>query len=97
MSYTGGIGGSTAALAIAQAIKASGAIVSIEPDDFSKILTKSSKPLVVIAKGGIVKANYQYLTSYKGLIFYTKSRKELMLPGDVEIITSKGIWIPGQL
>ena len=97
MAYAGGAGGAAAAAAIAQAIKASGAIVSVEPDNFSKILTRTSKPLVVIAKGGIFKANYQYLTSYKGLIFFTKSSTELMLPGDVEIIMAKGIWIPGQL
>jgi hypothetical protein len=95
MAYTGGAGaGAAAAAAIAQAIKASGAIVSVDPENFSKILSRAGKSLVVVAKGGIFKANYQYLTAYKGLIFFTKSDRELMLPGDVEIITAKGIWIP---
>jgi hypothetical protein len=41
-----------------------------------------------------MKANYQYLTGYKGLVFFTKSPTPLSLPGGVEVITSKQIWIP---
>jgi len=96
MAYaSGGGAAAAAAAAIAQAIKASGAIVRVEPNDFTKILSRTSKPLVVIAKGGFFKPNYQYLTAYKGLMFFTKSPTELMLPGDVEIIAAREIWIPG--
>ena len=84
-----------AAAAIAQAVKASGAIVRLEPDDFIKILARASKPLVVIAKGGFMRPAYRYLTAYKGLMFFTKSSTELMLPGDIEIIMAREIWIPG--
>jgi len=94
MVYASGNAGTAAAAAIAQAIKASGAIVSLEPDEFSKILAKAEKPLVVIARGGLIKQNYQYLTAYRGLIFFTTSKTELMLPGSVEIITAKKIWVP---
>lgn len=95
MSYaTGGGAEAAIAAAIAQAIKASGAIVRLEPDNFVKILAKTDRPLVVTAIGGWVKPNYQYLTAYKGLIFFTKSKTELLLPGGVEIISSKKIWIP---
>ncbi len=82
MAY--GAGGSAAAAqaaAIAQAIKASGAIVRVEPHDFMAILRKTKEPLVVMAKGGFMKPNYQYLTAYKGLIFFTKSAGALMLSG----------------
>jgi hypothetical protein len=96
MSYAAGSGAAAArAAAIAQAIKASGAIVSLEPDDFLKILSKSDRPLVVMSTGGWIKHNYQYLTAYKGLVFFTKSNTDLLLPGSVEIINSKKIWIPG--
>jgi hypothetical protein len=80
--------------AIANAIKAVGAIVQVEPDDFVKILGKTANPLVVRATGGLFKANYQYLAAYKGLIFFTKSRQELMLSGDTEIVRAKSIIIP---
>jgi hypothetical protein len=96
MAYaSGGGAAAAAAAAIARAIKASGAIVRLEPEDFARILSRATKPLVVIAKGGLFKSNFQYLTAYKGLIFYTKSSTELMLPGDVEIISAREIWIPG--
>lgn len=95
MAYGAGGGAAAArAAAIAQAIKASGAIVRIEPDGFLSILSKTDRPLVVMAKGGFVKANYQYLTAYKGLIFFTKSGTELMLPGNTELIFANKIWIP---
>ena len=78
--------------AIAQAIKASGAIVKVEPEYFLQILKKES--LVVMCKGGFIKPNYQYLTGYKGLVFFTRSPAPLSLPGGVELITAKQIWIP---
>lgn len=88
-------GAAAAAHAVAQAIKASGAIVSMEPSNFMSILSKSNNPLVVIAEGGVIKRNYQYLTSYKGLVFFTKSPIPLQLKSSVELITAKKIWIPG--
>lgn len=94
----GGAGGAAAAAgaaAIAQAIKASGAIVSVEPNDFETILDRSEAPLVVCAKGGFLSAKYQYLTSYKGLIFFTKSNVPMSLKPTAEIIEAKRIWIPG--
>jgi hypothetical protein len=87
-------GAAAAAAAIAQAIKASGATVRVEPNDFISILSRANKPLVVVAKGGLVKSNYQYLTAYKGLIFFTKAENELPLPGDIEVVAAKKIWVP---
>ncbi|RME02170.1 MAG: hypothetical protein D6814_00085 [Calditrichaeota bacterium] len=94
MGYAGG-GAAVAAAAIAQAIKASGAIVRVDPQNFLTLLGKVDSPLVVVAVGGIFKKNYQYLTHYKGLIFYTKSDTFLTLPGDAEMIKAGKIWIPG--
>ena len=53
---------------IAQAVKASGAIVRVEPDDFLKILARSADPLVISAQGGYLSGGHDYLTSYKGLV-----------------------------
>lgn len=91
----GAAAGAAAAAAIAQAIKASGAIVRVEPNDFLEILRRSERPLVVFAEGGFFSTNYQYLTGYKGLAFFTKSPAELMLPGAAEVIVAKKIWVPG--
>lgn len=90
-----GTSGASAAAAVAQAIKASGAIVRVEPHDFETILSRVDKPLIVMALGGFFTTNYQYLTAYKGLIFFTKTSTPLNLAPSVEIIQAVKIWIPG--
>jgi hypothetical protein len=80
--------------AIANAIKASGAIVSVEPDDFEAILTKTESPLVVCAQGGVFTTKYYYLTAYKGLIFHTKTQAPLLLPPKAELVNARKIWVP---
>ena len=80
--------------AIADAIKASGAIVNVEPDDFETILGKAEAPLVVCAQGGVFTTKYHYLTAYKGLIFYTKTQTPLVLPPKAELINARKIWVP---
>ncbi|HUU45521.1 MAG TPA: hypothetical protein VM118_07270 [Acidobacteriota bacterium] len=84
-----------AAAAIARAIKASGAIVKLEPRDFLTILGRARTPVVVSAKGGFFGRKHRYLTSYKGLFFFAETSEPLALPGDIELIVSKKIWIPG--
>ncbi|NLE95691.1 MAG: hypothetical protein GX600_08440 [Dehalococcoidia bacterium] len=91
MAYAAG----AAAAAVAQAIKASGAIVNMEPDDFMSIVNRCEKPLVVMASGGLLDRGFRYLVGYKGLIFHTKSKTELMLSGRTEVVHAKSIWIPG--
>ncbi len=88
-------GAAAAAAAIAQAVKASGAIVSIEPDGFLTIVNRCEKPLVIVARGGVLDRSFRYLVSYKGFAFHTKSKTELMLPGKAEVIQAGSIWIPG--
>jgi len=93
MAYGGG-GAVAAYAAIAQAIRASGAIVQVKSEAFVKLVSRVEKPLVVTATGGTFKKNYQYLTAYKGLIFYTRAAEPLMLPGGAEVIAAGKIWIP---
>jgi len=89
------IGPAAAAAAMANAVKASGAIVRVESADFEAILNKIENPLVVCARGGVFSKNYQYLMGYKGLVFYCKSDTQLTLPAKIEIILAKKIWLPG--
>ncbi len=88
-------GEGAAAAAIAQAIRASGVIVRVEPGDFLGILDRQEGPLVVHATGGLFSTNYQYLSSYKGLAFFTKADTPLNLPRGTELVKAKKIWIPG--
>jgi hypothetical protein len=76
------------------AIKANGILVRVEPAEFQKIASKVKDPLIVSAKGGVFSINYQYLVSYKGFAFFTKSASPLVLPGNAETVNVKKIWIP---
>jgi hypothetical protein len=90
-----GAGAAAAAAAVAQAIKASGAIVRVEPEDFLCVVRRQSDPLVVHATGGFFSTSYLYLSSYKGLAFFTKLSTPLGLPSGCELVQAKKIWIPG--
>jgi hypothetical protein len=98
MSYgavAGASSGASAAAAIAQAIKASGILIKVEAQAFHTIISKIENPLIVMAEGGVFNTNYQYLTSYKGLAFYTKTTEQLQFPNRTELIYAQKIWIPG--
>ncbi len=84
-----------AAAAIANAIKASGAIVRVENADFLTIIERAEKPLVVMKLKSFWSPSYKYISSHKGLAFFTKSTKALRLPSDAELIMAKSISIPG--
>ena len=91
----GAAGAGAAAAAMVQAVKASGTIVRVEPEEFERILARQPGLLVVTAQGGIFSTKYQYLTSYKGLAFFTESATPLNLASNIELVTAKKIWIPG--
>ena len=82
------------AAAIANAIKASGVVVRVEPEDFAKILRRIESPLVIYNKGGLFTTKHQYLVSYKGFAFFTKTSTEIFLPASIEVINTRRIWIP---
>ena len=81
------------AAATAEAIKANGVIVHVKPDGFLGILQRQQGLLVVHATSWIF--GNHYLTSYKGLAFFTKSPAPLDLPPGTELVRAKGIWVPG--
>lgn len=95
MSNGAVIAGAAAAAAIANAIKASGAIVRVENGDFLTIIERAEKPLVVMKLKSFWSPSYKYISSHKGLAFFTKSAEPLRLPNDVELIMAKSINIPG--
>jgi hypothetical protein len=83
-----------AAAAIANAIKASGVLVTVEPSEFSKLLALAVEPLVVYAPPrGVFSKRHRYLMSYRGLAFYTASLDPIDL-GDAETVLAKSVSIP---
>ena len=86
--------GAAHAAIIAQAIKASGAIVRVAPADFQRLVERQEAPLVVASFGGMLVKRFQYLTGYKGLVFHTKTADALVLPRHAEVVHAEQIWIP---
>lgn len=86
--------GAAAAAIIANAIKASGTVVRVEPETFVDLVRRSEKPLIIYSQSGLFTKSHQYLTSYKGFAFFTKSREQIDLPRTVEVIIADKIWIP---
>ena len=89
-----GAAAAAAAAAIARAIRASGVIVRVTPQDFDAILKRAEKPLVIHAQGGVFSTKHQYFVSYKGFAFYTKTAAALVLPPDAEVVEAEKIWTP---
>ncbi len=92
--YGGASAAVMAAAAVAEAVKASGAVVQVRPRDFMKLVSKAEEPLVVVAVGGFFRASYRYLVGYKGFVFFTKSPEPLQLPRDAEVVKATKIWVP---
>jgi len=91
----GAAAGSAAYIAaVANAIKACGTVVRVDPTEFGKILSLQECPLVVRTVGGIFSTSYKYLTSYRGLAFHCKSPTELRLPQEAELINASKMSIP---
>ena len=78
-------------MAIGSARQVSGSTEKITASAFLTILRRMSSPLVVVAETGLVKSKFKYLTSYKGLSFYTESSQPIDLPGDAEIVKADNL------
>ncbi|HPQ89219.1 MAG TPA: hypothetical protein PLW26_03825 [Candidatus Mcinerneyibacteriales bacterium] len=91
---TGGGAAAAAAAAIANAVKASGAIIEVREEEFLFILGKTERPLIVFSTPSFWSRKHQYMTSYQGFVFYTKAKEMIQLPGRAEIIQAARIWTP---
>jgi ABC-type branched-subunit amino acid transport system substrate-binding protein len=95
VATTGAASSAAIAAAIANAVKASGTLVRLEPAELQKILERQEAPLVVVAsREGMFRTTHRYLTSYRGFGFYAQSKEPLELPSGAEVVTARQIWMP---
>ncbi|MEM9418107.1 MAG: hypothetical protein AAGA25_03500 [Planctomycetota bacterium] len=97
MTHAPNTAGSIAAqqAAIAQALRASGVITKMSPDEFLRMVDINDEPLVVHAHHkGVFKKYHQYLTSYRGLAFYARVDDPVDLPHHAQVVEAESIWIP---
>ena len=90
----GAVAAAAAAAAIANAIKASGVIVRVTPEDFRNLVGHAQDALVVHAESHWFGNRYKYLLSFKGFAFYTVAKEPIALPGSVALIRAEKIWVP---
>lgn len=96
MAAGGAAGGAaSAAAAVAQATKASGIFVQVEPRDFQELLYRSERPMLVVTQVGTFRRKFQYLLSHRGFVFSTKTETQLHLPAGAEVVYAAKVWIPG--
>lgn len=86
--------GAAGAAAAANAVRAFGTIVKIPPETFQGLVNRAGDVVVVHATGGMFRRHHRYLTSYKGLAFFTKSEHRLPLPSSAEVVEAQTIRIP---
>ena len=86
--------GAAAHAAVLNAVKSSGVVVRLEPVEWLALLKRTDAPLIIVSTGGVFKKHVRYLTSYRGLAFYTQSAQALMLPSRAEVIQAKAISVP---
>ena len=80
--------------AMANAIKASGVVVRMDAGEWLGLLKRIDEPLVVVGRGGVFRKHYQYLTSHRGLAFFTTSPEPIVLPGRIDVVAARSISIP---
>ncbi len=90
--------GAAAAAAIAammNAVKASGAIVRVEPGDFEALVHRMGEAFVLHeSPRGMFQRKHRYLTSYRGFIFFAQSAEPIFLGKGVEELPVTKIWVP---
>jgi hypothetical protein len=78
-----------------QAIRASGAVVQVEPRVFLQLLAKCQSTLIITAcKNSYFSKKFQYETTYQGFVFYTESAQPIELPEHAEIVIADELWTP---
>jgi hypothetical protein len=79
--------------AMIQAIRAAGAIVRVEARDFERIVRNAREALVIRAPPSAFSRKYHYM-SYRGFVFYTRTREQLQFASGVEVIEAKTVYAP---
>lgn len=83
-----------AAAATANAVKAAGVVVEMQPSEFSKLLNRADRPMVIAAKAGWMYRKIRYAFAYKGFVFVTVTTERIGLPSGSELVWAGKIWVP---
>ena len=90
----GGGAAAAGAAAVIRAIKASGVVVRVVPDEFQNLLRQNPEGLVVHAPGGFMYMGHKYMMGFRGLAFCTTAKEPLSLPTTCQVVEAGRIWVP---
>ncbi|MBX2899626.1 MAG: hypothetical protein KF775_08245 [Cyclobacteriaceae bacterium] len=77
-----------------QALKMNGVFVRLAPEDFQNLLNRNEGLAVVTASVTFLGTTFTYLTAYKGLVFYCKSKQQLSVSSRHETILAQSVSLP---
>ncbi len=77
-----------------QILKMNGVFARISPEDFQNLMSRNEGLMIVTSKAGLFRNQYQYLTSYKGLIFHCKCSEMLSIPSKHESVHAESVSLP---
>lgn len=74
--------------------KMNGVFVKLQPEDFQNLLNRNEGLAVVTSSVSFFGTTFTYVTSYKGLVFYCKSKQQLSVASRHEIIRAQSVSLP---
>lgn len=74
--------------------KMNGVFVKLQPEDFQNLLSRNEGLAVVATSTTFFGTTYTYVTSYKGLVFYCKTKSQLSISSRHETIVAQSISLP---
>ncbi|MCW5912756.1 MAG: hypothetical protein KIT62_16925 [Cyclobacteriaceae bacterium] len=77
-----------------QPVKMNGVFVRLSPEDFQSLLNRNEGLAVITTSTSFFGITFTYVTSYKGLVFYCKTKSQLSVPGRHETIQAQSVSLP---
>lgn len=69
-------------------------IVTVENDEFMRLVKQANDPMIIHQIPGWFSGQNRYLLTYRGVTFYTRSKEELSISKNAEVITAKYFYVP---
>ena len=76
------------------ALRMSGVFVKLQPEDFQNLLNRNEGLAVVTTSTRFFGTTFTYVTAYKGLVFFCKSKNPLSVASRHEIINAQTVSLP---
>ena len=68
----------------------SGVVITVEPDEFQRLLKSAENPMVVHQLPKWYQPYHRYLLSYRSMTFYTRSKTDLAISRYCDVVQAKG-------